>query len=691
MTASEDRRARAAEAFRAAEALIHRNGVAEAIAHLSRAVELAPDEAAYHNNLGVALSRLERTSEAVGCYERAAHLAPQRAEYQYNLGCTYARLGDLEPAVERLARALRLNPRWAEAHYNLGLVRQRLGALADACQSYQAAIECQPQDADAYNNLGIVYAQRHQYAAAVACFERALHYAPEHADIHGNLAAVLVKQRRFAEAIASYRRALEHNPANQAALSGLLRQLQQVCLWDEIMELSQRAIQALDVPVIEGSTAPFAPYGFLALPIMTTAEQQWRCARRWTEHCLRESLPGGADVMHRPERRPKERLTIGYLSADFRSHPIAHLVVGLFEQHDRRYAEVVGYSSGPDDRSAIRRRIGESVDRFVDIRDLSFRDAARRIAADGVDILVDLTGYTGDARTEIVVLRPAPIQVSFLGYAATMAAPFIDYVFVDDFVVPEDQQRFFTERLVQLPGCYYVNDSQRDMGDDDPSRQACGLPEDGFVFCCFNNNAKITPQVFDVWMSVLREMRESVLWLLEGNDLSCGNLRREAALRGVDPDRLVFAPRLPPSRHLARHRLADLFLDTLPYNAHTTASDALWVGCPVLTVAGQTFSARVAASQLRSMGLPELITYNLDDYRRLALRLAQDREMLRELRHRLALNRDRSGLFAPRAFARNVEAAYGRMWETFVAGQRPRPFRVLPGGETVPLPLAESL
>jgi predicted O-linked N-acetylglucosamine transferase (SPINDLY family) len=312
----------------------------------------------------------------------------------------------------------------------------------------------------------------------------------------------------------------------------------------------------------------------------------------------------------------------------------------------------------------------------VDLKKASFVDAARRIAEDEVDILVDLKGHTQHARTHILALRPAPIQVNYLGYPGTMAAPFMDYILVDDFVVPADQQPFFTEKLVHLPGCYQVNDSKRPIAATTPTRAECGLPEAGFVFCCFNSCFKISPPIFEVWMRLLTAVPESILWLFEDNPIACDNLRNEAQSRGVPPQRLVFAPRRSLPDHLARYRLADLFLDTVPYNAHTTTSDALWVGCPVLTMAGKTFASRVAGSLLRSVGLPELMTMSLEEYEAMALRLAREPELLASLRHLLEANRKTCDLFNGEKFARHVERAYATMWEIYASGDSPRPFAV---------------
>jgi len=370
------------------------------------------------------------------------------------------------------------------------------------------------------------------------------------------------------------------------------------------------------------------------------------------------------------------KIAIGYLSADYHSHATAWLIAELIEKHDRDRFAVFGYSYGPDDGSTTRRRLVGAFDRFVDMRNESFAAAAARIAADEVDILVDLKGYTQHARPGILSLRPAPIQVNYLGYPGTMGAEFMDYILVDDYIVPPDQQAFFSEKLVHLPDCYQVNDSGREISPYSPTRQECNLPTNGIVFCSFNNSYKITPEIFDVWMRLLKAVPGSVLWLLEGNGFAPANLRSEAEARGVAGKRLVMAPREPLPEHLARHRLADLFLDTFPVNAHTTASDALWAGLPVLTIAGHTFASRVAGSLLRVVGLPELIATSLEDYEAMALRLVHEGERLADLRARLEANRKACGLFDGGRFARDLEKAYQTMWEIHACGAQPRSFAV---------------
>ena len=389
----------------------------------------------------------------------------------------------------------------------------------------------------------------------------------------------------------------------------LVHQYQHMCDWSHLDSAARQVIDSvMRAPGDQSLTAAATPFAFIVSPIPTSAAQQLLCASQWVEVRYKGIMELGKQLRLTQARPAKSKITLGYLSADFHGHATAYLIAELIEKHDRSRFNVVGYSCGPDDKSAMRQRLKQAFDDFVDVEPCSHQEAARRIAADGVDILIDLKGYTTDSRTDILALRPAPIQVNYLGFPGTMGAPFIDYIVVDDFIVPADQQPYFTEKLVHLPGCYQVNDSRREIAPHTPTRAACGLPDTGFVFCSFNNSYKITTEIFDVWMDLLKEVPGSVLWLLEANRFVPANLRREAEARGVAGQRLIFAPHRPLPEHLVRYRLADLVLDNFPVNAHTTASDALWVGCPIVTIAGETMVSRVAGSLLRVLGLPDLIT-----------------------------------------------------------------------------------
>lgn len=658
------------EAYRALQRL------PEALACYRRAVTLDPGFAEAYNGLGVALNEQGQWTEAVASYRRALELRPDYAEAHNNLGIAWDRLGDPEAAIASYRRALELRPEYVEAHNNLGAAWKEQGDYAAATASYRRALELRPQFAEAHNNLGIVLNEQGQRNAAIACYQRALELNPRYVDAHNNLCVALNGLGRHDAAIDCYRRALELKPDHWTALASLIHELQQICSWEELPALIDRLQPVLDAEPVDALAAAVPPFVVLALPAPSTAAQQLRSAQRWTEHKLKgETTAHRPPVFHRRSTRGG-KIRLGYLSGDFRAHPVAWLSVELFEKHDRQRFAVYGYSYGPDDGSPVRRRLEQAFDQFVDVREASFVEAAQRIAADEVDILVDLTGHTQGARTQILAHRPAPVQVNYLGYPGTLGASFVDYLLADEFLVPADQQPFFAEKLVHLPGCYQVNDSRREAAACTPSRAECGLPDEGFVFCSFNNSYKITPEMFAMWMRLLRAVPGSVLWLLEGNRFVPANLRREAEQRGVAAERLVFARRCSQAEHLARHRLAGLFLDTFPFNAHTTASDALWAGCPLVTLAGTTFASRVAGSLLRAVGLAELITTRREDYEALALGLANNPAQLRGLRERLAAARETSPLFDAAVFARNVERAYAQMMEIWAQGEAPRAFSV---------------
>jgi protein O-GlcNAc transferase len=653
----------------------------DAIAELQEALRCQPDFADAMHDLGNIWTELKNFAEAQKWYRQALLLRPGRADFHHNLGNAMQNQGQHEEAIGCYRQALVLEPNFAHAHFNLGTALQRLGQQDQAAGCYREALRLLPNYAEAHNNLGLVLQELGRLEEAIACHRRAAELKPQSADVQANLGGALREQGKMVQAIACYRRALQLRPNNPAVLGELAHQLQHVCLWDGLQELSGQVVETVAVNPDSSAGDAVSPFIFLALPTLTTAAQQLQCARQWVnQQRFQPAAPGSPLKASARPRSPRSKIALGYLSADYHAHAIAYLIAEVIEQHDRNRFTVSGYSYGPDDGSPMRKRMVDAFDRFINVRESSSLQAAEQIGADEIDILIDLKGLTIYARPQILALRPAPIQVHFLGYPGTLGAPFVDYLLVDHFIVPPEQQPFFAENLVHLPGCYQANDSRREISPHTPSRAECGLPEKGFVFCCFNNSFKITPRVFAIWMELLRNVPRSVLWLFEDNPVAPANLRREAEIHGVAAERLVFAPRVALADHLARHRLAQLFLDTLPYNAHTTASDALWAGCPVLTVVGQTFVSRVAGSLLRTVGLPELVTRNFEDYRDLALRLARDAELLAGLKARLLANRKTSSLFNGREFARNLEKAYLKMWEIYASRQEPHPFAVTPNG-----------
>lgn len=644
-----------------------------------RTLQLRSDHADAWNNLGLVLKQLGSIANAIECHRNAIKFKPGSAEAFNNLGVAYREQREVNRALECYTQALSLKPDYAAAFNNLGNLLQSMGRPSDAVACLKRAIELQPSFAEAYTNLGAALQDLRRLNEAADCLRAALTLNPEDAAALQSLGDVVRDGGDTAEAITCYRRSLELNPDCLSALGQLIHQLQHQCAWDELEALTGRAIRAVENPSPNSTDSPLSPFAFLAMPVATSSKQQQDCASRWAAYSTRTAVKvANPWWLHSASAASvsDQRIRVGYLSADFRTHPVAELIVELFESHDRSQFAVTGYSYGPNDGSAIRQRIERAFERFVDLRDLPLAESIQRIVDDRIEILVDLTGFTQHARTEILASCPAPIQVNYLGYPGTMGADFVDYIMVDQFIVPSDRQPFYNEKLVHLPGCYQVNDTQRVISPDVPTRSEVGLPEEGFVFCSFNSNYKITPEIFDVWMRLLQRTPSSVLWLLESNRQAPANLRREAERRGIAPERLVFAPRRPLTDHLARHQLADLFLDTFPVNAHTTASDALWAGLPVLTLSGETFVSRVAGSLLHSLGLPELITYSLGEYENRAFELAHDRQVLASLRQRLQANRLSSSVFDIQRAARGIEQAYRMMQLIRLQGQEPRAFAV---------------
>lgn len=560
--------------------------------------------------------------------------------------------GESEKAVDLLCRAIEADPQSAIALNDLGSILAQIGRTAEAIPVFRRAIEFQPEYPEAHNNLANVHQMAGNLEQAVTSYLTALRLRPDYAEAYRNLASALRRLGKTQEATAALARAVAIDPGYIEAIAILVQQLKELCDWRMVDDLTRQLIDS-----VESGSGAVNPFIFLTLE--TTPRQQRLCAQQWAL-AKRIAVTNPAEA---PVKR--DRITVGYLSADFHDHATAHLISELFELHDRSRFRIIGYSCGADDGSDARARLRRAFDSFVDLEHTSHASAAARIRADKVDILVDLKGYTTHARPEILALRPAPIQVSYLGYPGTMGTPAIDYVLVDRFAVPPEQQEHFTETLVHLPNCYQVNDRRRPIAPA-LTRAEYGLPESGFVFCCFNSPHKITAVIFDIWMRLLNEVQGSVLWLLETNPAAMANLRSEAEarLRGGS-ERLIFAPQLPNSQHLARFAVAGLVLDTLPYNAHTLTSDALWGGCPVLTLAGETFASRVAGSILRAAGLPELVTFNLKEYETAALRLAFDRAELKILRARLKRNRTEGPLFDVPRFTGAIETAFEWMIEQF--------------------------
>ena len=624
------------------------------------------------SDLGNEQRRAGDLSAAVTAYRGALLALPAHTGALYNLATALRELGQPDEAERVLRRLVELDPADGDGLFQLGELLLEAGRFNEAGSVLERALALSPSNPLIGCYLGIARVRGGEPQRAVEAFRRALEIEPGYPEALLNLGNAYSMLNRHVEALDCFGRAYRASPGNAAFRGALLNEMQHSCEWNGIGELIRLQRESIARP----SGEPIHPFHMMSIP--TTRAEQLQCARNFAAHVMRvagAALPAPAGPRH---GAADGRIRIGYFSSDFHEHATAYLVAEMIELHDRQRFEVAAYSCGPETGDPMQARLRRGFDRFVDLRTRANAAAAAAIRADGVDILVDLKGYTLDARTEIVALRPAPVQVSFLGYPVTMGAPFIDYFVVDRFVVPPGHERDYSEKLVFLPGSYQVNDRRR-IAAPTAGRQALGLPPDAFVFCVFQQSYKILPEMFAAWMRVLAAAPGSVLWLLESNPIAARNLRYAAKAAGVDAARLIFAPKLEQKAHLARLGAADLYLDTLPCNAHTTASDALWAGLPVLTCAGDTFAARVAGSLLHAIGLPELVTASLPEYEALARRLATAPAELRALRERLRDNLGKTALYDTPRYVRNLESAYEQMWRLYQAGRPPQELVVAPG------------
>jgi protein O-GlcNAc transferase len=648
-------------------ALLELERFEEALASCDRALAIKPDFPEALNNRGIALLRLTRHEEALATCDRAMAIRPDFAEALSNRANALLQLARHEEALASCDRALAIRPDYAEALNNRGLALLALARHEEALASYSRALAIKPDYAEALSNRGNVLLELRRHEEALASHGGALAIRPDHAGALNNRGNALLELRRHEEAAKDFERLLAAKPDWDYAQGNMLHSQLHCCDWNDY----SRKVELIVNDVVAGKRAA---HPFIFLSVSESPRDQLLCARTFS----RDRYAASAHAVWKGERYHHERIRIAYLSADFHRHPVAYLMAGLFEAHDKSRFEITAISFGPDSKDDMRTRLENSFNHFIDVRSKSDRDVALLVKELEIDIALDLKGYTERGRTGMLAFRAAPVQVNFLGYPGTMGADYIDYILADRFVIPKEWHPFYTEKVAYLPDTYQANDSKRRISEHTPTRAEAGLPETGFVFCSFSDSYKITPPVFDAWMRLLHQVAGSVLWLLEGNAAAIRNLRRNAERRGVAPDRLVFAPRVKLEDHLARHCLAGFFLDTLPYNAHTTASDALWAGLPVVTCVGSSFAGRVAGSLLNAVGLPELITDNLEHYEALALELARDKNLLAAIKAKLAQNRETFPLFDTDRFRRHIESAYETMWERYQRGEPPASFTVAP-------------
>jgi predicted O-linked N-acetylglucosamine transferase (SPINDLY family) len=630
-----------------------------AVASYDKAIELKLDFVEAYYNRGNALKTLKKLEAAVASYDKAIELKSDYTDAYSNRGNALQELKQFEAAVANYDKSIELKPDYADAYSNRGNALQELKQLDAALASFDKAIEFKPDFAEAYSNRGNALQELKQLEAAVASYDKAIELKSDYANAHYNRGNALKELKQIEAAVASYDKAIELKPDFDYLFGKRLHLKMHLCDWQEfepnVSELSLKT----------QSNAKASPcFPLLALPIGLT--EQRKAAEIWCADKYPFNPSLGPII--KPARKSKIR--IGYYSADFHTHPVSILSVGLFEHHDKSKFELIAFSFGPETQDEIRGRIKNAFDKFIDVSSMSDKKVATLSRELGVDIAIDLGGYTHNCRTGIFSFRAAPIQLSYIGYLGTMGSEYYDYLIADRTIIPVHSQKYYREKIVYLL-TYQVNDSKQEIPHSALSRQELNLPSSGFVYCCFNANFKITPSTFDGWMRILKAVPESVLLLYTDISTAAKNLKMEAEKRGLNPERLIFGEKLIRSKYLARCRSADLFLDTLPYNAGATASDALWAGLPVLTCMGESFASRYAASMLFAIGLPELVTETQTEYEALAIELATNPAKLKAIKGKLEKNRLTTPLFDTALFAKHIETAYSKMYEQYQADLLP--------------------
>lgn len=643
---------------------LHQGGkIAQAKALYGQVLDAAPRHPAVLTLLGMAECQSGQLEAGIQYLNLSLAIDPAQPDACFYLGNAQMTLGWLDAAYGSYDRAVRLQPAYGDAWRNRGDALRRLGHVEPAIASYDQALKIQPHDVQALLNRGESRHYSGQVDAALADYDAAVALAPNRADAHYNRGIALTEMRRLDEASLSLDKAAALNPAFPWLAGQALSTRMHLAKWDGFRERRDRL--AARIGRGEPAAVPFQIQALIDAPDMQRKAAEIYVA---VNGLRGQFLP----PLQRPARR--ERIRIGYVSSDFNDHPVSHLLAGVLERHDRTKFEVLAFALRPVKADAWQARIANAVDRFIDLSGLPDAEAARLMRAQDIDIVIDLNGFTDGHRAQLFAERVAPVQASYIGYLGTLGAPFMDYLIADEVLIPKASRRFYVEKIAYLP-CYQPNAGWQPASSPPPSRAELGLPEDAFVFCSFNQVYKLTPGVFDSWMRILGQAPGSVLWLSTLNPAVVTNLNAEAQKRGVDPGRLIIADRVPLEAHLARQPLADLFLDSHPYNAGATASNALRRGLPVLTRTGDSFAARMGASLLHGAGLPELITETAEDYEALAVRLATQPEEMAKVKQKLAASLPGCLLFDTERTARALESLFAGMHERSQNGLSPDDLR----------------
>lgn len=640
-------------------ALIEAANFVEAEKMFMHSLELVPNRASTLTNLSVAQLKLKKYFEAKSTALKAISIEGHNSEAYLNLGVIEKELRHYEVAIKFFDKAISLKSNYYEAWSNKGNVLNALKRFDEAMDHYDKALSFDPKYYEAWANRGVALHDQRRYVEAIVNYDKALSLRPNYAEAWSNKGGTLNSLKRHSESAKCYRKALEHTTEDSYLLGQVHHQMMLGCDWIDYDKYTNDIFQ-----LVRQGCKGAEPFGFQG--IASSEDLLKRCAENFSKN----QFPNQSNLTKISKYKHK-KIHIGYLCGEFRNQATSILMARVWELHDKANFEIFAFDNGWDDGSEYRQRIERAFTKIINISNLNDLNVVKLIEENEIDILINLNGFFGEARQQVFSYRPAPIQVNYLGFPGTIGAKYIDYIIADRLVIPEESKIHYIENIAFLPNCYQANDDRRKISDKNFSRKELGLPDGVFVFACFNNNYKITPSVFDSWMKILLAVHGSVLWLIADNPDAKNNLIKEAAIRGISSSRLIFAERLSLPEHLARHRQADLFLDTLPYNAHTTCSDALWAGLPVLTLKGRTFPGRVAASLLTAVGLSELITNTSEEYEALAIELALNSKKLSAIKEKLATNRLNAPLFDSKLFTKNLEAIYIEMYKRYQAGLGP--------------------
>jgi len=631
----------------------------EAIDQIKILNGLYPNVPFLFNLVGACYKELGQLEGAAKMFEAAVGIKLDYAEAHKNLGITLRDLGQKEQAIESLKKAIEIDSNYVDAYYNLAITFKDLDQVEESVQIYKKVIEINPKFAQAHNNLGNIYKGLGKNKEAIQSFEEAIKINPNFAEAFRNLGNSFRELQKREEALFCFECAKKIRPNMEFILGDILNSKMQLCFWDNLKNLLDELKHK-----INNSDKVIAP--FPLLPLIDDP----KLLRKNTEVFVNRVYPKNQILPLIESYKMRKKIRIGYFSADFRIHPVTTLTAELYEVHNRDHFEIHAFSFGPDTKDEMNLKVKAGVDHFHNVRSMSHQEITILTRSFEIDIAVDLAGFTADSAINIFAMSAAPIQLSYIGYLGTMAADYYDYLIADSVMIPKESQKYYSEKIVYLPS-FQVNDSKDLPPEITLTRKEVGLPGEGFVFCCFNNTYKFTPTVFDSWARILEQVEGSVLIIFADNEIAKTNLIKEISLRGIDEYRLIFGDHLTRKEYLARYRVADLFLDTWPCNAGTTASDALKMGLPLLTLRGQSFNSREAASILTSINLPELITNTPEEYEALAIELATHPEKLKAIKEKLASNLSTTLLFDTKRFTKNLESAYTQMYERHHEGLDP--------------------